>query len=166
MRTLLLMRHAKSSRDDPQLEDHDRPLNARGLQDAPRMGALLRTMGLIPDSIFSSTALRALRTARLVARECRFDKALVATDDLYHASENDLREQIRQLPDSDTLVLCVGHNPGLEDFLSSWIGQYVRMPTAAIARLSFDQDAWPEIADHASATLVDLWRPRDLPAQS
>lgn len=163
MRTLLLMRHAKSSRDDPQLDDHDRPLDTRGLQDAPRMGALLREKGLIPDSIFSSTALRALRTARLVARECRFEKALVATADLYHASENDLREQIRQLPVTDSLVLCVGHNPGLEDFLAGWTGQYVHMPTAAIARICFEQDAWPDIADRASATLTDLWRPRDLP---
>jgi phosphohistidine phosphatase len=163
MRTLLLMRHAKSSWDDPELEDHDRPLNDRGLHDSPRMGALLLQQGLVPDCIVSSTALRALRTARLVARECRFDKALTATADLYHASENDWREKIRQLPDQHLLVLCIGHNPGLEDFLASWTGQYVRMPTAAIARLAFDEDSWSDVADRSSATLVDLWRPRDLP---
>lgn len=162
MRTLLLMRHAKSSWDDPDLADHDRPLNKRGLRDAPRMGALLQREGLVPDSIVSSTALRALRTARLVARACRFDKPLTATADLYHASENDWREQIRQLPDEDALVLCVGHNPGLEDFLAGWVGQYVRMPTAAIARLTFEEDDWNDIASHSSATLADVWRPRDV----
>jgi phosphohistidine phosphatase len=162
MRTLLLMRHAKSSWDDPGLEDHDRPLNKRGLRDAPRMGALLNREHLRPDRIVCSTALRARKTAELVAQACQFVKPLTATPDLYHASENDWRQQIGQLPDQDALVLCVGHNPGMEDFLAGWVGQYVRMPTAAIARLSFDESTWNDVADRSSASLKDVWRPRDL----
>jgi phosphohistidine phosphatase len=162
MKTLLLMRHAKSSWDDPDLEDHDRPLNERGVRDAPRMGALLSREGLVPDCIVTSTAIRAVTTAELVARECRFEKPVEVTADLYHAGENDWRQQIRQLSDEDSLVLCVGHNPGLEDFLAGWIGRYVRMPTAAIARLNFDEPGWSDVAGRSSATLEDLWRPRDL----
>lgn len=162
MKTLLLMRHAKSSWDDPDLEDHERPLNKRGLRDAPRMGVLLRREGLVPDRIVCSSAVRAVTTAELLARECRFDKPLNTTADLYHAGESDWRQQIRQWSDQEALVLCIGHNPGLEDFLSGWVGRYVRMPTAAIARLNFDDPTWSDVADRSSATLADLWHPRDV----
>lgn len=162
MRTLLLMRHAKSSWDDPRLDDHDRPLNKRGLRDAPRMGTFLRHQDLVPDRIVTSSAVRAVATAELVGQSCGFDDPLTVTDELYHAAAEDWRQQIRQLPDGKALVLCVGHNPGLEDVLAGWVGHYVRMPTAAIARLDFDDPTWSDVADRSSATLADLWHPRDI----
>lgn len=162
MRNLLLMRHAKSSWDDPRLDDHDRPLNPRGERDAPRMGVLLRDEGLLPDRIVCSTALRARTTAQMVAQECQIEDCVTATADLYHAAADEWCRTIRQLPEYETTILCVGHNPGLEDFLAGTTGQHVVMPTAAIAHLSYGDLEWDEVDGHSDATLMALWRPKDL----
>lgn len=162
MKTLLLMRHAKSSWDDPRLEDHDRPLNPRGERDAPRMGALLRDEGLIPDCIVSSTAVRARTTAEFVAHACQRDDCVTLTSELYHASSDDWHQQIQQLPADNRTVLCIGHNPGLEDFLAVSTGQHVTMPTAAIARLSFGDVDWDDVSAAGEATLISVWRPKEL----
>ena len=82
MKTLLLLRHAKSSWSDPTLPDHDRPLNKRGIHDAPRMGKLLRHEHLMPDLILSSTAVRAKKTAELVAKACKY-KGEIALNRFY-----------------------------------------------------------------------------------
>lgn len=162
MRTLLLMRHAKSSWDDPDLGDHDRPLNKRGQRDAPRMGTLLQNEGLVPDRIIASSALRARQTAELLAPACGFSACVDVTPELYHADEQDWSEQIRQIPGETTTALCIGHNPGLEDFLATAVGQYIRMPTAAIAQLSVRSNGWQTFDPHHDTTLVTVWRPKDI----
>jgi phosphohistidine phosphatase len=164
MKTLLLMRHAKSSWDDPQLDDHDRPLNPRGQRDAPRMGSWLHRQAFAPDRIVTSTALRARTTAEIVARQCGVEQRITTTPDLYHASADDWRDTIQQLPATDQHVLCVGHNPGLEDFLAASVGRFVRMPTAAIAHLTFDVGQWQDVVGADDATLVDVWSPKGLTA--
>ena len=91
MKTVLLLRHAKSSWDNPAVDDHERPLNKRGLKAAPRMGQLIADEGLKPDVIVSSTAVRAATTAAAIAEECGYDGEIHYTDDLYlsliHISE-------------------------------------------------------------------------------
>jgi len=162
MRTLLLMRHAKSSWDDPRLDDHDRPLNKRGQRDAPRMGTLLQDEGIIPDRIISSSALRARQTAELLAPACGFSGGIDVTPNLYHADEQDWSGQIRQIPGETSTALCIGHNPGLEDFLATAVGHYIRMPTAAIAQLALESDAWNAFDVTGDATLVTVWCPKDI----
>src|SRR5213593_2985207 len=98
MKTLFLVRHAKSSRDDPTLPDRERPLDARGRRDAPRMGKHLAKRDVKPDSIVSSPALRALTTAQLIADEIGYERRHIVVDDrLYASSADDLLVVIRAL---------------------------------------------------------------------
>jgi phosphohistidine phosphatase len=161
VKTLLLLRHAKSSWKDAALADGDRPLAKRGRKDAPRMGALLADQGLVPDRILTSTALRARETARLVAEAADYEGEIEAHDDLYLASPAAYLEALRWLPDDLDCVLCVGHNPGLEDLVAALGGSPQRFPTAALAHLELDTDVWRHVAS-APSRLVDLWRPREL----
>lgn len=161
MKTLLLMRHAKSSWDDPQLSDTERPLNARGRRDAPRMGQHLLKQKLIPDHVVTSTAARALETADLLAAECG-DPPILTTSNLYHATTDEWSESIATFPDSWQCALCIGHNPGLEEFLAILTGQYLSMPTAAIAHMSVDLSQWSRFTLGAAVALHDVWRPKEL----
>ncbi len=142
MRTLLLMRHAKSSWDNPAQTDHERPLNDRGERSAPIMGQWLRAEGLTPDLIVCSDARRTRETADLVAPACGYEGEIVVSGALYLAKVSNWRDVLRSLPDRSRTVLCIGHNPGLEDLLSHATGRYLEMKTAAIARLSLDLPNW------------------------
>jgi phosphohistidine phosphatase len=156
---LLLMRHAKSSWDDPDLEDHDRPLNKRGKRDAPRMGRLLLDQGLGPDLIVTSSAIRARRTGELVAETCG-DPPLQIEPDLYHAGPEEILEVIAALAGPRRL-LVVGHNPGLEELVSMIADEWTRMPTAAIACATVRPGTKEFALQHLM--LNGIWRPRELP---
>ncbi len=169
MRTLLLLRHAKSSWSDPGRTDHDRPLTERGKQDAPRMGQLLKEQGLVPDLIVSSTAKRARKTAKKVARTCGYVGEVRETDTLYLAPVAQYLELLRQLPDQQQRVLLVGHNPGLEDLVETLTGRCERLSTAALAQITFEIASWRELGATTRGQLVNLWRPKELgagPSQS
>ena len=115
MKTLLLLRHAKSSWKQPEVHDHDRPLNKRGKKEAPKVGRYLKENDLVPDMILSSTARRAQDTARAVAEECGFEKPVDLHQDLYLSDTACYLDILRCLPDDDAKrVLVVGHNPDLE----------------------------------------------------
>jgi phosphohistidine phosphatase len=160
MKTLLIMRHAKSSWDNPAQEDHERPLNKRGRRDAPRMGCWLREQSLEPELIVVSSARRAQQTAELLAPEC--GSAVIQTEPLlYHASQHAWEQVVRALPDSASRILCVGHNPGIEEFLHSLTQQGVSMPTAAIAWVELQIQSWSQFAVDG-AKLRDVWRPKEL----
>jgi phosphohistidine phosphatase len=163
VKTLLLMRHAKSSWDDPSQDDHDRPLNKRGLRDAPEMGELLVDQSLVPDSITCSTAVRAYETARIVAESCRSPAVLRATAELYHADLAAWQHVIRQLPPESERALCVGHNPGIEMLLSELTDESHHMATAALAVLELRIDDWADFAPSKPLQHWMLWRPKDLP---
>ena len=162
MKTLLLMRHAKSSWDDPTLQDFDRPLNPRGHRDAPRMGQFLKENAMTPDHVVTSTAVRAQTTADFVAAQCSVSDRVTPVSDLYHANVDDWQETIQALSPDWDCVLCVGHNPGIEEFIGTITSQYIRMPTAAIAHLSCEVDDWGTFAHGASVELHQVWRPKDL----
>lgn len=162
MKTLLLLRHAKSSWKDTDLDDHDRPLNKRGKRDAPRIGQLLRDENLVPDYITVSTAKRARKTAEHVIHESGFRGETRITGELYHASGRQLAEFLAQLPDRFERVLLIGHNPGLEELLELLTGQCIPLTTAALAWLELPVDSWPSAANAQPARLVKLWQPREL----
>jgi phosphohistidine phosphatase len=160
-RTLLLMRHAKSSWDNPAWTDHDRPLNDRGDRDAPRMAEVLKERGLIPSRIVSSTANRAKTTAEIVAKSIGFTGEIVLEPRLYLASPADWDVIVKQLPDEHETVLCVGHNPGIEQVLRKWSGEEIEMPTAAIAIVDVTVSQWDQYDRHG-LTVTDVLRPKEI----
>lgn len=162
MKTLLILRHAKSSWDNARLIDHDRPLNNRGKADAPRMGRLLRDEGLTPDLIISSSAKRALATAEAAALAADYEDELKVTRDFYHASPEDYLAVLRQLDDAYERVLIVGHNPGMEELVELLTGSWERLPTAALAQVQLPIAHWRELTEETEGNLIDLWRPKEL----
>ena len=164
MKTLLLMRHAKSSRDDPGLSDHDRPLNNRGISDAPRMGRLLRNEGLSPDLIISSSATRALATARAVGHGCHYtDTAGVrVAPELYPGDSPSYVRVLREIPQEFYCVLVVGHNPAIETFLSELVEKDEILPTAAVAVVQLPIEQWKKFTAKGHGVLKTVWRPRDI----
>ncbi len=164
LKTLLILRHAKSSWNHPNRADIDRPLNGRGKRDAPRMGKLLVHENLVPDAIVSSSAVRARMTSEAVALASGFDGTFEIADELYAADTRDYLGCIRERPDRERRVLVVGHNPTVEDLIEQLTGEDERMPTAALAQIALSIDAWSELTLNGEGTLIHLWRPRDLPA--
>jgi phosphohistidine phosphatase len=162
MKTLLLMRHAKSSWKDSELDDHDRGLNGRGKKDAPRMGELLKEQNLLPDYLVTSSARRARKTADHVALASGFRGECRLTEELYMAGPDKILDVIHQTPDSSQRLLLIGHNPGLEEFLEQVTGTYTPLPTAALAQLELDIDSWRTLAAETKAELIRLWQPREL----
>ena len=162
MKTLLLLRHAKSSWKQPELADHDRPLNKRGKRTAPLMGALLQDEDLIPDLILSSSAVRAHTTALLVVKACAYAGEIMKTRKLYLAEPEDYVEELRQVADKHARVLVVGHNPGLEALIEALTGEAMAMPTAALAQVELSLKRWSDLDTDADCRLVNVWRPKDL----
>ena len=162
MKTLLILRHAKSSWEDPGLKDHDRPLNPRGRRDAPRMGRLIVEEDLVPDRILSSTALRALSTAELAASEFEEEVEIDATRELYVASPHTYVDVIADLGVGDRLMV-VGHNPGISALVTLLTRECEEMPTAALAVAELDIDEWEELGSAGRGQLVGYWRPKELP---
>lgn len=161
MKTLILLRHAKSSWKATGADDHDRPLKKRGLRDAPRAGQVVRERIGVPSVIVTSPALRAKTTAELVATAMAFQGDITADRRLYLASADQLLEVVRELPDEAERVLIVGHNPGLEEFVAAMVGDAAPMATAAIAALQLDIDAWSDASFDRGATLLWRWQPKD-----
>lgn len=160
MKTLMLVRHAKSDWGQPGLADHDRPLNDRGLRDAPAMGARLRERGSVPDAIRSSTALRAQTTANLIARELGLDAASVELDErLYGSSPQTILRVVAELDDALGRAMIIAHNPGMADLAYDLTGSIGEMPTCAVLELDFDVDEWAELEFQAPvATRFDTPR--------
>jgi phosphohistidine phosphatase len=162
LKTLLLLRHAKSSWAEAGRADHDRPLNARGLRDAPRMGELLRDEGLEPDGVVASTARRARETADLVVDAGGFDGAVALDEDLYGADVDAILEVVRRYGAAAQTLLVVGHNPGMEEVLEHLTDAQEHMATATLAAIEVAIDDWGELDDGTVGRLVGLWRPREL----
>jgi phosphohistidine phosphatase len=162
MKTLLLLRHAKSSWKDADLDDHDRPLNKRGKRDAPRMGRLLKDENLLPDFILSSTAKRARKTVEHVIAESGFRGETRITGELYMAGGQQLRGVVAALPEPLARALVIGHNPGLEELLESLTGSYAPLSTAALAHVELDIELWAQVADQPPTRLVKVWQPQEL----
>ena len=162
MKTLLILRHAKSSWNYPELSDYDRPLNRRGKRDAPRMGAHLREHGLIPDRILTSSAKRARKTANKVAKACGYTGKVKKLDAFYDTVAGVIYETLQTLPDKYQRVMVVGHNPTMEQLVGSLTGQFRQMPTAALAHIELPIQRWEALNLHTAGTLINLWTPKTL----
>ena len=162
MKTLLILRHAKSSWKNTGLADHDRPLAKRGQRDAPRMGRLLRDENLTPDLILSSTAKRALDTAEAVAEASGYEGEVESRPEFYMAGAEAYLRALRALSDDYECVMVIGHNPGLEELVEVLTGEAEAMPTAALAQVALTLKRWRDLSDETEGRLVNTWRAREL----
>jgi len=139
-RRLIVMRHAKSSWEEPNLNDHDRPLNNRGIRDAPRIADAIHDRGWLPDQILVSSSKRTLQT--LEGMSHRFDGiASQIRPSIYHATVYDLLLEIEDIKE-DSTTMILGHNPGSEMLINSLTGDFIRMPTASAALLVESNASW------------------------
>ena len=164
MKTLTLVRHAKSSWKDHSLADRDRPLNKRGKRDAPEMGRRIAAAGIRPSLIVSSPAVRAWTTAKIIANEIGYPREFLQRDNgLYLASVNGILDVIvAQDPGFNNLML-VGHNPGFTDFANYLVpGLTNNMPTAGVVSVELDSDDW-SLYDRPAAELLLYDFPKNRP---
>ena len=161
MKTLLLLRHAKSSWKQTGLHDHDRPLNKRGKRQAPKVGKFLKENDLVPDLILSSTALRAHDTAQAVAEACDFPGQVDFYQDLYLSDPDCYLDILHCLPDEANRVLVVGHNPDIEQLLTLLTDATQHMTTAALAQVELPISSWQELNEATDGRLQNLWAPRE-----
>jgi len=152
MKILYLMRHAKSSWSYDELNDHQRPLNERGRDDAPLMGQALAERNITVDLLLTSSAVRAQSTAVLVAREIKYPHDQIQVDEsVYRAEVKDLLRVVRDCPDTANSVLLVGHNNTITDFANLLSPSPINeMATSAIVCLHFRIENWAKI-DRANA---------------
>ena len=161
MKTLLVLRHAKSSWDDPSLKDFDRPLNGRGLRSAPLMGKYMRKQKLAPELILCSPARRTRETVALFKEAARLDAPVRFDERIYEASVEQLCEVIAQIEERVGQAMLIGHNPGLEELLFYLTGEEGRMVTAALAKVTLNLEKWSKTSERCG-TLDWLVKPRDL----
>jgi phosphohistidine phosphatase len=161
MKTLFLLRHAKSSWKQPEKNDHDRPLNKRGKKEAPKVGKYLKANDLVPDLILSSTARRAHETAQAVAEESGFEGNIDLYQDLYMSDTACYLDILQSLPDTADRVLVVGHNPDLDELLALLTDVTQHMTTAALAQVILPISSWQELNEATDGRLQNLWTPRE-----
>lgn len=160
MKTIFILRHAKSSWEDASLADFERPLNERGLKAATFMGELMREKEFRPSIILSSPALRAKRTAELLKESSGLAVGIRLDHRIYEASPQSLRQVVSELENSIDAAMLVGHNPGIEGFIRFLTGQIEPMPTAALAAIAMKIENWNAIDDDCGM-LDSVYRPKD-----
>lgn len=148
MKTIILVRHAKSSWKDTSLDDFDRPLNKRGKRNAPFMGKKLKERKIIPDLVLSSPAKRAKKTATAVAKALDYPKKKITFyDKMYHASARYLFELLKNLDDEHETIMLFGHNPSLNDFADMLLKRnpISNIPTTGVCCIRFDVNHWQKV---------------------
>ena len=164
MKTLTLVRHAKSSWKDNSLADRDRPLNKRGERDAPDMGRRIAEAGIRPSLIVSSPAVRAWTTAKAVAKEIGYPSEFLQRDrDLYLGSLSDILDVVVAQDNGFNSLMLFGHNPGFTDFANYLVpGLTNNVPTAGVVSVNIDQDDW-NLDEQPAAELVLYDFPKNRP---
>ncbi len=171
MKTIFLLRHAKSSWDDNSLADHDRPLSERGRRAAPRIGAYMRGAGCQPDLVLCSTSKRTRQTLAAVLSELDVEPVVEFEEELYLAAPGTMIDLVRSVPDTVEAVLLVGHNPGTGMLAGELAGfglagqlnlMRAKFPTTALAIIELNVDRWEDTVG-GCGTLKQFIRPRDLP---
>jgi len=170
MLTLSLLRHAKSSWNNPSLPDQERPLVTRGVTDAPLMGRAMAERGIDPDLVLCSSARRTRDTLALVLPELKVEPKVVYDDALYHASPGEMLAMLRDVPPSATRVLLVGHNPEIQAFALDLVGSgpkhyrdrlREKYPTAGLAVVNFTSGSWKGVTVNSGSLNLFL-SPKDL----
>ena len=154
------MRHAKSSWAEPGLADFDRPLNDRGLRDAPFMGSVMKANGYQPDIVLSSPAVRAKTTAVLACEGGEFGLEPKFDERIYEASPQALMQVISEIQNGLNRAMVVGHNPGTEGFVRYLTGKAEPMPTAAVAVVELTIEDWRSVSP-GTGRLAAIFRPKD-----
>lgn len=148
MKTLYVVRHAKSSWDDPTLSDHDRPLNETGVRKTKIIVEYLKRNKVKPDLFKSSSALRALSTAEIIAGALDYPiEEIEVEENLYHASSETVFNELYVLPNSINSVMIFGHNPTFTYFVNGFVNPEMdNLPTSGVVSISFETDEWEKIA--------------------
>ncbi|HEX7533399.1 MAG TPA: histidine phosphatase family protein [Methyloceanibacter sp.] len=170
MLTLSLLRHAKSSWNNPAVPDHDRPLATRGVVDAPLMGRAMTERGIDPDLVLCSSARRTRDTLALVLPELKVEPKVVYEDALYHASAAEMLEMMRAVPPGASRLMLVGHNPEIHALALDLVGSGPKhyrdklkdkYPTAGLVVVNFTSGAWQSIRVNSGELKLFL-TPKDL----
>jgi phosphohistidine phosphatase len=157
MKHLLLIRHAKSSWDDPRLADHDRPLNKRGRHNLGLMAEQLQQRRLRVELLFSSSAKRALTTANALAQVLCPEQAVQVCPELYQFDSQPLWHFIEQAPIELNRIALVGHNPALMELAERLLQQTLtRLPTCAVLELALQIDHWHELYPGCAEALLEI----------
>ncbi|HMQ60721.1 MAG TPA: histidine phosphatase family protein [Flavilitoribacter sp.] len=160
MKTVFLVRHAKSSWDHPGLRDFDRPLGDRGIKDAPKMAAWLAGTGVRPDALVSSTANRALTTAGYFAEAFGIDEKEIREEPaIYEAFTQTIIDLIRAFPDDWQTVLIFGHNPTFTSVANQFSARLDNLPTCGIVRIDGQLSRWSEWSS-SRAMVAGIWYPK------
>lgn len=162
MKSILILRHAKSSWGHPELNDHDRPLNKRGRRDAPLMGELLNNEHLIPEFIISSDAKRAHLTAKIVAKAVGYNGKIALNQSLYAGRPSAYVRVLRDMPNEYSRVLMVGHNPALEELISILTGESHSLSTCSLVHIRIRINKWTELENKTKGKIFGIWHPRNL----
>lgn len=149
MKTLYIVRHAKSSWDYPGLTDHDRPLLPVGIKKTNRIVGFLQERQTKVDLLLSSTAKRAFETANMIANGIGYPVDQIVKDsDLYHASEDEIYSTLFALPDNINSVMLFGHNPTLTYFVNYYVSPTIdNLPTSGTVSITFACEKWEQISD-------------------
>jgi phosphohistidine phosphatase len=161
-RRLIVMRHAKSSWDDPSQSDHERPLNGRGRKEAPEVAHRLVELGWVPDLVLSSDSERTRETWECM--ENVFDDTIEVRwlESFYHGTMNDVLEALEDVDDDVECIMVLGHNPGWEGVVSWLASEFITMTTANAALLGADGESWDEVLEQGAWELIDVIRPKEL----
>lgn len=160
-RILLLLRHAKSSWKNKELDDHDRPLNKRGKREAIKMGEYLKKINMLPDAIVTSSARRAVETTNLVCRHCDYNK-LVEVNFTFHKDGLDSYIQsISETSANINILMLVGHNPVLEELVSILTHKSINMSTCTLVQINLHVMNWKNIIsqDGFRSEIINIWKP-------
>ena len=162
MRILYLLRHAKSSWNDPTLRDFDRPLKKRGREAAERIGERMASETLSNPLVICSPAVRTRETAEVVLASAKLQVEPRFDERIYEASLRELVEIVTEIPNDKEVAIMIGHNPGFEELLSFLTGEHRRMPTCALAKIRFGDVSWNEVRA-GEGSLEWFIAPKELP---
>lgn len=161
-KVLLILRHAKSSWKNKKVNDHDRPLNKRGRKEAVKMGEYLKNMNLMPDTIITSSALRAIETTTLLCRQSGYNGLVEVNFSFHEGNTTSYLQSISTSHEDKDMLLIVGHNPTLEQLISLLTNKTVRLPTCTLVQIKLNIANWNKVIHHSGSKpeIVNIWRPK------
>jgi phosphohistidine phosphatase len=161
-KALLILRHAKSSWKNKKVDDHDRPLNKRGRKEAIKMGEHLKKTNILPDTIITSSALRAIETTKYICRYSGYNNLVEVNFSLHRGGIDSYIDSLASVSNDNQKLLIIGHNPDLEELVGILINRTIRIPTCTLVQLKLFIEDWKSIDLHCNfrSELVDVWRPK------
>ena len=163
-KVLLMLRHAKSSWKDKTVDDHDRPLNKRGRREAIKMGEHLKKTNIVPDTIMTSSALRAIETTKYICRYSGYNNLVEVNFSLHRGGIDSYINSLTTVSNDKQKLLIIGHNPDLEELAGILINRTIRIPTCTLVQVKLNIENWKSIDLHCNfrSELVDIWRPKKI----